>query len=99
MERKQNVEARITQSIIDGTYAALALWAIRVLDRWAEAPIARGLCGESWTCERYHQGKEEWKVCASGKGGRIAYGKTPGHARITAASALVAEDPTLDDKG
>ena len=93
----ETITEEIERRIGEGTYFILALWAVRILDRYGDAPIAKGKCGESWTTERYHQGKEEWKVFVSGNGGQIFYGRTPGEARIRAARALVAQDPSLDD--
>lgn len=69
-------------------------WAMRVLDAWAERTRDKGY-PDGWTCMPWHQGKEAYKCCLSGNGGRIFYGHTADAARLLAAETLVNEDQTL----
>ncbi len=74
---------------------ARALWAVRVLDRWAKGSKALEWrvtdCSEQVCCT----------LQRTVNGGQVAdtdyYGPTPDAARIAAAEALVAEDPTLGE--
>jgi hypothetical protein len=70
---------------------ARALWAVRVLDRWAERNAERALSPE----QADPVTSDVWAVFESGE--IIATGATPDAARIAAAEALVAEDPTLGE--
>jgi hypothetical protein len=71
-----------------------ALWAVRVLDAWAEKHIRRAPSPVCLVDER-------WSVAVpirvpGGSETRAFYASTPDAARIAAAKALVAEDPTLE---
>lgn len=75
---------------------SLERWAVLVLDAWALATDSGGRCPEQWACMPWdNSGPQKWKCCLSGGGGRIFCGETADAARISAARALVAEDPTL----
>ncbi len=73
---------------------ARALWAVRVLDRWAKGSKALEWrvtdCSEQVCCT----------LQRTVNGGQVAdtdyYGPTPDAARIAAAEALVKDDETLD---
>jgi hypothetical protein len=69
---------------------ARALWAVRVLDAWASKP---GLC---WKLECSHGSYRvtHWSAYDS-EHGLLGGGPTPDSARIAAAKALMAEDPSL----
>jgi hypothetical protein len=71
-----------------------ALWAVRVLDAWAERHIRRAPSPVCLVDER-------WSVAVpirvpGGSETRAFYASKPDAARIAAAKALVAEDPTLE---
>ena len=69
-------------------------WAVSVLDRWARRPSAI-----SWGVVLTDAPAEScWMCSAAWDEGTTArhYGPTPNAARIAAAEALFAEDPTLD---
>lgn len=70
-----------------------ALWAVRVLDRWAaRGQVPFSTLPNTGTATR-DRGAWESFSCE-----RMYFGPTPDAARIAAAEALVAEDPTLDGK-
>jgi hypothetical protein len=99
---------------------ARALWAVRVLDAWAERRASRADAGypEHWSCFPWGDLQtacgerrvrdcvcgdceslriQTFRVTLSGDGGQIFDGPTPDAARIAAADALVAEDPSLGE--
>jgi hypothetical protein len=81
---------------------ARALWAVRVLDLWQakHTPLA-----ECWHTTHTVNGRLDWFRCnvfrhaAKCERERVCFedGPTPDAARIAAAKALVAEDPTLGE--
>ncbi len=90
------------ESMGDGpeTYAAIraalrALWAVRVLDRWALSSKRRNVPAPSRYKGAPSSVTAEW-FCAPTPG-TCGFGPTPDAARIAAAEALVADDPTLGE--
>ncbi len=69
---------------------ARALWAVRVLDRWAERD--KGKPGAEYP--QPYEAENGWFFLLRG---RRLWGATLDVARIAAAEALVAEDPTLGE--
>jgi hypothetical protein len=85
----------LTERIAKLEADARALWAVRVLDRWAErSRFKRYTCSRADTapylCQRFWMVGDEKRVAQH-------FAPTPDAARIAAAEALVAEDPSLGD--
>lgn len=80
------VQANEAKSQIESD--ARALWAVRVLDRWADLEETR-----SWEVYRMRNG---WEIeLRADQASSFHQEATPDAARIAAAEALVAEDPSL----
>lgn len=86
-------ETPYLQLVAERNELAKALWAVRVLDRWSKYDGPQR--GQWYVCQL--------GVCALHKQPqdihppRFFEGPTPDAARIAAAEALVAEDPTLGE--